>query len=152
MGDFNAKVGKDNNLNSNVMGPYGMGKLNERGERLLDFCYVNDLFISNTKFRQRKPSNCWTWESPDLQTHNQIDYILVARKLMPSVQNSRAFPSGDIGSDHQLVMANTKLKLKKRTPHIKIRKINSHLLLDPTTQMDYNKRIEEKRELERDLG
>lgn len=26
MGDFNAKVGKDNNLNSNVMGPYGMGR------------------------------------------------------------------------------------------------------------------------------
>jgi len=36
----------------------------------------------------------------------------VTRKLSSSIRNSQAFPSADCGSDHQLVLANIKLKLK----------------------------------------
>jgi len=67
--------------------------------------------ITNTRFKQTKPNRKWTWESPDRKTHNLIDYIIVNKKLMGSVRNSRAFPSADVGSDHQLVMVNIRLKL-----------------------------------------
>jgi len=64
MGYFNAKVGANKLDDREVMGPYGMGERNKRGERLIDFCYVNNLFITNTKFKQAKMSRCWTWEDP----------------------------------------------------------------------------------------
>ena len=72
-GDFNAKVGDDRTNWEGVMGNYGYGNTNERGEKLLNFCAVNDLSISNTMFKQKKASRQWTWESPDLKTHNKID-------------------------------------------------------------------------------
>ncbi|XP_072025271.1 craniofacial development protein 2-like [Amphiura filiformis] len=39
-GDFNAKVG-GKSTNSNVMGNFGLGELNERGEILVEFCQEN---------------------------------------------------------------------------------------------------------------
>ena len=50
MGDFNAKVGIGDEDSRQVMGKFGIGQRNDRGERLIDFCYTNDLFITNTAF------------------------------------------------------------------------------------------------------
>ena len=58
MGDFNAKVGSGSRMDYSVMGAYGFRQKNDRGDRLLDICYSNDLYISNTKFKQGKPSRC----------------------------------------------------------------------------------------------
>ena len=60
-----------------------------------------------------------TWHSPNGQTHNQIDFILVPQRFKSSVNkaNTRTFPGADIGSDHDLVLSTIKLKLKaKRQP------------------------------------
>jgi len=46
-----------------------------------------------------------------------IDYILISSKWRSSVKNSRAYPSADIGSDHQLLIANIRLKLKAMRKH-----------------------------------
>jgi len=40
MGDFNAKIGSGTDSDHNVMGQQGIGLRNERGERLIDFCYA----------------------------------------------------------------------------------------------------------------
>ncbi|CAF4610108.1 unnamed protein product, partial [Rotaria sp. Silwood2] len=63
-GDWNAKVGNDNTGWNSVMGRYGFGDRNDRGERLLEFATVHRLFICNTRF-QHKADRKWTWESPD---------------------------------------------------------------------------------------
>ena len=42
-----------------------------------------------------------------------IDMILIRRKWATSVQQCRTFQGADIDSDHSLVMANIKIKLKK---------------------------------------
>jgi len=43
-GDFNAKVSANSaSADSEVCGRYGLGVANERGERLLDFCYDQGL-------------------------------------------------------------------------------------------------------------
>ena len=124
IGDFNAKVGIQSEEDREVMGIYGIGERNERGDRLLDFCQMNSLFITNTKFKNAKPARCWTWESPDGKTRNRIDFILVNKSMLSSVQNSRAFPSMDTGSAHQLVMADIKLKLKKNRTPVSINEIH----------------------------
>ena len=114
MGDFNAKVGCDRTNWENVLGNYGYGSRNDRGEKLLNFSAVNNLSIANTLFRQGKESRQWTWESPDQKTHNKIDYIMVNNKYKQCVTNARSFPSADVGSDHQLVLANLRLKSKTK--------------------------------------
>ncbi|XP_072037122.1 craniofacial development protein 2-like [Amphiura filiformis] len=80
MGDLNAKVGTNWQQWENILGKHGYGEVNQRGEKLLNFCAVNDLCISNTIFKQKKDSRQWTWESPDQRTHNKIDYIMISNK------------------------------------------------------------------------
>ena len=63
-GDWNAKVGNDNTGWNSVMGRYGFGDRNDRGERLLEFATTHRRFICNTKF-QHKADRKWTWETPD---------------------------------------------------------------------------------------
>ena len=46
MGDWNSKIGKGEVLGT--VGKYGLGNRNEAGERLLEFCEENALFIANT--------------------------------------------------------------------------------------------------------
>ena len=89
-GDWNAKIGNDNTDWKSVMGKYGYGDRNERGERLLEFATVHDLYICNTKF-QHKPNRKWTWASPDGIYKNMIDLILIQRRWKTSVINCRTF-------------------------------------------------------------
>ena len=58
MDDFNAMVGTDSSTWSHILGHRGYGVCNERGERLLQFCTVNKLVITNTCF-QNKDSKRW---------------------------------------------------------------------------------------------
>jgi hypothetical protein len=117
-GDWNAKVGSENTDWKRVMGRYGYGDRNERGERLLEFATTHSLYICNTKFEQ-KPQRKWTWASPDGVHKNMIDLILIQQRWKSSVINCRTFQSADICSDHSLVLCNIRLRLKKmyNKPH-----------------------------------
>ena len=113
MGDFNAKIGlEENEVWPEVVGKYGLGNKNERGEMLMQFCAINRLVISNSFFKHR-PGRRATWISPSGQTRSQIDYIIVSVEVMRNTTNSRVYNSADIGSDHSLLMANINMKVKK---------------------------------------
>ena len=88
MGDFNAKVGDSECAANSVIGKFGYGNSNARGEQLLNFCGINDLVIANTLFKQGKESRSWTWESPDGRTHNQIDQKTTSRSAGSGVAAS----------------------------------------------------------------
>ena len=51
--------------------------------------------------------------SPDVQHRNQIDYILCSQRWRSSVQSTKTRPGADCGSDHELLIAKFRLKLKK---------------------------------------
>ena len=110
MGDFNAKVGSNNGVNG-VMGPYGLGEQNEAGQKLIDFCISNELVITNTLFKQH-PRRLYTWTSPNGNTKNQIDYIMVRKRWRSSISNIKTYPGADCGSDHELLVAKMRVKLK----------------------------------------
>ena len=112
MGDWNAKIGTNRDGWEEVVGKFGLRERNDRGDRLLQFAKLNNLYITNTKFKH-KPSRKWTWESPDGNTKNMIDMILVNNRWKSSVNGCRSFPGADISSDHNLVICNFKLYLKK---------------------------------------
>ncbi|VDP54182.1 unnamed protein product, partial [Schistosoma margrebowiei] len=54
-----------------------------------------------------------TWISPDHTTENQIDHICINEKFRRIMEDVRTRRGADVASDHHLVMANLKMKLKK---------------------------------------
>ena len=55
----------------------------------------------------------YTWTSPDGQHQNQTDYILCSQRWRSSIQSTKTRPGADCGSDHELLIAKFRLKLKK---------------------------------------
>lgn len=127
-----------------AVGWFGHGTANERGEQLIHFSTVNNLIVTNTCFRQSKANRLWTWESPDGYTHNQIGYIIVNRKWSTSVINSRAFPSADVGLDHQLVMTNFRLKLKKRDERVNVKRFDVKKLRNTDIARQYRIQLQNR--------
>ena len=113
MGDLNAKVGSDNTGRDREMGKNGLGDMNENGKLFADFCAFNELTIGGTLFPHRRIHKV-TWVSPDHQTENQIDHIVVRQRWRSSLQDVRAKRGADIASDHHLVVAKLKMKLSAR--------------------------------------
>ena len=53
------------------------------------------------------------WTSPDGKYQNQIDYILCKQRWRSSIQSAKTRLGTDCGSDHELLIAKFRLKLKK---------------------------------------
>ena len=84
----------------------------EAGQRLIEVCQENALVIANTLLQQYK-GRLYTWTSPDGQHLNQIDYILCSQKWRSCIQSAKTRLGADCGSDHELLIAKFRLKLKK---------------------------------------
>jgi endonuclease/exonuclease/phosphatase family metal-dependent hydrolase len=110
MGDWNAVVGEGRE--GNVIGEFGLGRRNERGQELVNFCNRMKLVVTNTWFRHEKRRR-YTWKKPGDTGRYQLDYILIKHRYRNSIKNSRAYPGADVYSDHNLVRAKIGLKLKK---------------------------------------
>ena len=89
-----------------------LGVQNEAGQRLTEFCQENALVIANTLFQQHK-RGLYTWVSPDGQYQNQIDYVLCSQRWRSSIQSAKIRLGSDCGSDHELLIAKFRLRLKK---------------------------------------
>ena len=63
-------------------------------------------------FQQHK-RKLYIWTSPDGQHQNQIDYILCRQRWRHSIQSAKTRLGADCGSDHELLIAKFRLKLKK---------------------------------------
>ena len=55
----------------------------------------------------------YTLTSSDGQYRNQIDYTLLSQRWRSSIQSAKTIPGADCGSDHELLIAKFRLKLKK---------------------------------------
>ena len=55
----------------------------------------------------------YTWKSPEGQYRNQIDYIICSQRWRSSIQSAKTRLGTDCGSDHELLTAKFRLKLKK---------------------------------------
>ena len=108
--DWNAKVGSQEI--PGVTGKFGFGVQNEAGQRLREFCQENTLVIANNFFQQHK-RQLYTWTSPDGQHQNQNDCILCSQRWRSSIQLAKTRLGADCGSDHELLIAKFRLKLKK---------------------------------------
>lgn len=118
LGDFNARIGKDrHSTNSKSIGPHTFHKeSNNNGKRLVDFCEMANMRPTQARFPHPK-SRIWTWQHPsnrdkDAGNRAQLDHILINGKWINSVENTRAYSTVECGSDHRIVSARIKIKLR----------------------------------------
>ena len=107
IGDWNAKVGSQEI--SGVTGKFGFGVQNKAGQRLIEFCQENARVIANTLFQQHK-KRLYTCTLPD--GHAKIRLIIFFAAKDGETLYSKQKRS-DCGSDHELLIAKFRLKLKK---------------------------------------
>jgi hypothetical protein len=134
--DFNARVGKqDNHGPGNVIGPHTVDSTNENGKRLIDFCNLNNLIVTNTFF-QHKPIHQTSWMHPGKKVWHMLDYTLVNKKFRSSVEDVRVHrtAAGVIGTDHHLLRAKVKI-------HLRSRRKNQH---SKRIRLDFKKLHDEK--------
>ena len=101
MGDLNAKDGRRED-GENSVGLHGYNDRNQRGTRLVEFAESNNLKILNSFFKKRDKKK-WTWESPNGNTHNEIDLIMARDRTM--FQDVDVISKFEFESDHRFVRA-----------------------------------------------
>ncbi len=106
-GDFNARVG--NTPIPEIMGDNGEHDLNANGKELRQFATMNHLKISNTFFRKRDIHK-YTWSARGLRSI--IDYFLINDKMRPQIIDVNVYRGCDIASDHYLVVAKLRTRMK----------------------------------------
>ncbi|XP_047485879.1 uncharacterized protein LOC125036961 [Penaeus chinensis] len=112
LGDFNARVGSDYEAWPSCLGKLNVGKVNENGQRLLEFCTRLNLCVANSFF-QTKPQNKVSWRHPRSKHWHQLDLVLVRRSNLNSIKVVRSYHSADCDTDHLLVCCKVKLSPKK---------------------------------------
>ncbi len=112
LGDFNARIGADHNSWPRCIGHFGIGKLNENGQRLLELCSYHDLCISNTFFSTKRCHRV-SWRHPRSCHWHQLDLVITRRPLLNCVLTTRSYHSADCDTDHSLVGSKVRLYPKQ---------------------------------------
>ncbi|KAL0860229.1 hypothetical protein ABMA27_010536 [Loxostege sticticalis] len=136
LGDFNARVGQDNTAWPDCLGKHGVGKQNENGQLLLEFCSKYRLCVTNTYFKgseMRKVS----WKHPRSGHWHQLDLALTKKEHLKEVLHTRSFHSADCDTDHSLVACKVRLEPKK----IHSRKVSGRKSIDVSKTRN-NKAVE----------
>ena len=144
LGDFNARVGSDREAWFDCLGPYGVGKMNDNGQRLLELCCNQGLCIGNTFFKgslRRRVS----WRHPRSGHWHQLDMIITRRSFIGSFLKVRSYHSADCDTDHAMVVG--KLRLQPRKPETTsnacIQKIDVNKLSDPKVKRGLLMKLQE---------
>ena len=117
---------------------FGIGNMNENGQRLLETCSFNDLCVTNTFFKN-KPQHQVSWRHPRSKHWHQLDMIITRRKTLHYVKNTRTYHSADCNTDHSVIVSNIKLIPKKiyRTKQIVKAQINVRYTTFPTKSEEF---------------
>lgn len=112
MGDLNAKDGSDNADHDKAMGREGCHMMNENGERLVELCSTYDLVIGGTLFPHTDIHKL-TWYCPNGRDRSQIDFLMINGTWTCLLLDVKVKQGTDLGSNHHLILAVLKVKLRK---------------------------------------
>lgn len=94
------------------LGQYGVGMLNENGQRLLELCTYHGLCVTNSFFKT-KPQHKVSWRHPRSKHWHQLHLIIVRRVAIKNVLHTRSYHSADCDTDHALVCCKIRLTAKR---------------------------------------
>ncbi|XP_046998241.1 craniofacial development protein 2-like [Schistocerca americana] len=115
LGDFNARVGRDNRFWRDVMGKQGVGNCNANGLLLLGLCAEHELFISSTQFRLPNRYET-TWMQPRSKHWHLIDYVITRQRDKKDILITKAALNIDeCWTDHRLLVSRLRVP-KYRKP------------------------------------
>lgn len=127
-----------------TIGRYSMHEeTNENGKRLIGFAMEKNMIIRSTHF-EHKEIYKGTWTSPNGETVNQIDHILIEELHAKSITNVRSYRGADADSDHFMVRATLKQGIRPRHRLKKKRETSYELaeLQNEDKQKQYEEEIE----------
>lgn len=141
LGDFNAKVGAG--PVAGVVGRFGLGVRNDRGDRLVEFCQDSGLVVTNTWFKLPK-RRLYTWvsplDAPGRIVRNQVDFVMINKRFRNAVRYAKTYPGADVNSDHSLLVVGLQVRLRRAaTPTA--RKVNLRLLKVQEVEQKVSERI-----------
>jgi hypothetical protein len=110
LGDFNAKVGREEIFKPTIWNESLHKISNDNGIRVVNFATSKNLRVRSTMFPHRNIHK-YIWTSPGGKTHNQINHFLVDRRRHSSVLDVRSFRAADRDTDHYLVVAKVRERL-----------------------------------------
>ena len=110
LGDFNAKVGRENIFKPTIGNESLHQDSNDNGFRTVNFATSKNLLVKSTMFPHRD-FHKQIWASPDGKTHNQIDHILIDRTRQSSILDVHSLRGADCDTDHYLVVAKVRERL-----------------------------------------
>jgi hypothetical protein len=118
LGVFNAKVDKEDIFKPTIENGNLHEINNDNGVKVVNFATSKNRIVKSTMFPHRNIRK-FTWTSPAGKTHNQIDHILIDRRRHSGIFDVRSFRAADCDTDHYLVVAKVrkKLKVSKQTTH-----------------------------------
>ncbi|XP_076066023.1 uncharacterized protein LOC143039639 [Oratosquilla oratoria] len=114
MGDLNGHVGVDRDGYNNVVGGFAIGNRNREGERLLDFCVLNNLAIMNTYFKHK-------------DEHNDV----------------KSIPSLSCDSDHRMVKGKINFIQPKSGKGPVRKRFTTEKLINPEVALQLAQKVEE---------
>ncbi|KAK2174608.1 hypothetical protein NP493_788g01026 [Ridgeia piscesae] len=110
IGDFNARIGRENDTWPLVMGKHGNGKCNSNGELLVALCSVFELIMTNTMFKQ-KDERKTTWMHPRSRHWHMIDFIITRCR---DKHRTRAMGGANCWTDHQMLRSKVAYRIRQK--------------------------------------
>jgi hypothetical protein len=146
LGDFNAEAGRENILKTSI-GNESLHEIsNDNGIRIVNFRISKNFVLRSTMFPHRKIHK-YTRTSPEGNTHNQIDQILIDRRRHSSKLDVRSFRAADCDTDRCLVVAKVRERLaasKRAAQKIDTERFNVKKLNEGDVKEQYQVTIRNK--------
>ncbi|XP_045471756.1 uncharacterized protein LOC123678663 [Harmonia axyridis] len=144
-GDFNSRVGIGGGRDG-IVGKYGETKKTNNGERLIEYCRMNNMIVSNTFF-EHKDVHRYTRHGHNVDDRSIIDYFLVERDNRRDIADVRVHRGAEIGSDHYMLVAKIMSEGKEKVEHRQLNEgyenIKSYKLREMSVAEEYRKDVEE---------
>jgi hypothetical protein len=146
LGDFNAKVGRENIFKPTI-GNESLHEISsDGGVRVVNFATSKNLVVKSTMFPHRKIHK-HTWASPEGNTHNQTDHVLIDRRRHSNILDVRSFRGADCDTDHYLVVAKVRERLavsKRAAQNIDMERFHVSKLNEENVKGQYQVTIRNK--------